>query len=94
MRISLRNKKTTRQQTLALFFLLIGLFSCRLFDTGDESIDYVNPRGLVWDLDTLAIPNSEYTDLRGIWGSSPDDVYAVGSQDGLDGQINKLSINS
>lgn len=37
-----------------------------------------NPRDYSWTVDTLSYPGSRLTDMRSIWGSSPEDVYAAG----------------
>ena len=38
----------------------------------------VDPRNFTWTVDTLRYPNSIYTYMFHIWGSSPENVYAVG----------------
>ncbi|HED09109.1 MAG TPA: hypothetical protein ENJ10_00335, partial [Caldithrix abyssi] len=40
-----------------------------------------------WQFDTLAYPRSDQTLIDGLWGSSENDVYAVGHNDRGVGQI-------
>ncbi len=40
-----------------------------------------------WQFDTLAYPRSDQTLIDGLWGSSENDVYAVGHNDRAVGQI-------
>ncbi|MBM4172679.1 MAG: hypothetical protein FJ214_12475, partial [Ignavibacteria bacterium] len=39
---------------------------------------YKDPLTMTWTVDTLEYPDAFQTTLSSIWGSSPNDVYAVG----------------
>ncbi|MFQ5631413.1 MAG: hypothetical protein ACE5I1_21785, partial [bacterium] len=56
--------------TVALFWHGIG---CK-----KNPVAPPDPRHLTWTVDTLRYPDSFQTLMYGIWGSSPNDVYAVG----------------
>ncbi len=64
--------------------LLIVLYSCS--DNALNPDETIKPgsRDYVWEADTLAIP---FTILHKIWGSSPNDVWAIGPGGGLDQTI-------
>ena len=57
-----------------LFFVLFALFACN----SPTEPGFKNPREYAWTIDTLAYPESFQTTMYDIWGSSPNDVYAVG----------------
>ncbi|MBE0551597.1 MAG: hypothetical protein IH619_04380 [Ignavibacterium sp.] len=66
-----------------LFVLLSTLISCR-----DNTIDVKppkDPRTYIWTADTLSYPGFFQTIMYDIWGSSPNDVYAVGHASANDG---------
>ena len=46
-----------------------------------------DPRTYTWTIDTLAYPGSYQTSMQSIWGSSPNDVYVVGHNDGGYGKM-------
>jgi hypothetical protein len=48
---------------------------------------YKDPLTMTWRVDTLEFPGSYQTLLSSIWGSSPNDVYAVGHCEDNDGQF-------
>jgi hypothetical protein len=67
--------------------LLCFSFGCK--DTPPEPPKPVakDPRTYTWTVDTLKYPNSFQTLMYDMWGSSPDNVYAVGYADGSRGVI-------
>lgn len=64
------------------FFTIINFTSC---DDGPTEPE-VEPgsRDYTWEVDTLNIP---FTFLQGIWGSAPNDIWAIGPGGGLDRTI-------
>lgn len=64
---------------LAFLFLFLA---CNNDITGPSSKD---PRHLKWTTDTLSYPGNYQTLLGDIWGSAPDDVYAVGHSSTTEG---------
>ncbi len=46
-----------------------------------------NPRTYTWTIDTLSYPGSQYTIMYSIWGSSPGNMYVVGSCSQYEGRI-------
>ena len=46
-----------------------------------------DPRTYTWTIDTLDYPGSAQTIMQSIWGSSPNDVYVVGHNDGGYGKM-------
>ncbi len=61
---------------LLLVLLFIEIFGCK--DKGTEPPVIKNPRDYSWTSDTLQFPGSYQTDMYDIWGSTPNDIYAVG----------------
>jgi hypothetical protein len=51
---------------------------CKPESVGPSSSLIPGRRDYVWSIDTLAYPSSIQTLMRSIWGSSSNDVYAVG----------------
>ena len=45
------------------------------------------PRTYTWTIDTLSYPGSQWTIMHSIWGSSPDNMYVVGSCQQYEGRI-------
>ncbi len=63
---------------LIMLFALLTL-SCSLFCDEDNLQDYDQLRDIThWTVDTLDYPGVEDLYIRKLWGSSADDVYAVG----------------
>ncbi|MDT3695715.1 MAG: hypothetical protein ROY99_04930 [Ignavibacterium sp.] len=62
---------------LFLSLFLIALFVLTISCNTTEPTDNIKPgrRDYTWKVDTLDIP---FTTLQRIWGSSPDDVWAIG----------------
>jgi len=56
-----------------LFFLFLA---CPPSNPSDD--EPTHPRDYTWTVDTLAYPNEIQTSMGNIWGSSENDVYAVG----------------
>jgi len=76
------------KKKIILFFLLISLIitnSCNS-PTEPEPI-YKDPLTMTWTVDTLEYPDAFQTTLSSIWGSSPNDVYAVGHSEDNDGKF-------
>jgi hypothetical protein len=48
---------------------------------------FKDPRTYTWTVDTLAYPGSFQTQMKQIWGSSPNDVYTVGHNDQAFGKM-------
>lgn len=57
-----------------LIFSLI--YSCNLFINNDDI--YKSPRSFNWSIDTLSYPDANQTLLEDVWGSSLNNIYAVG----------------
>ncbi|MBI9071000.1 MAG: hypothetical protein JEY94_05345 [Melioribacteraceae bacterium] len=69
---------------LSVIMILTSLFLFNCEDSGLEPEPNPGRRDYVWEVDTLVIP---YTFLHEIWGSSPDDVWAIGPGGDLDKTI-------
>ncbi|PIP76449.1 MAG: hypothetical protein COW85_14170 [Ignavibacteria bacterium CG22_combo_CG10-13_8_21_14_all_37_15] len=69
---------------IPIYFLILLNFGCKKSPT--EVVDNTQPgrRDYAWTVDTLKIP---FTVLYSIWGSNPNDVWAVGPGGGLDQTI-------
>lgn len=65
-----------------MLFIVILLLCCKKNITGPSGKD---PRQLKWSADTLSYPGNYQTLLNDIWGSAPDDVYAVGHSSTTEG---------
>ena len=74
-----------RMFTLMAAFLFTILFQYCNHSTA-PTLDK-DPREYTWTIDTLYYPGSLQTMLKSIWGSSPNNIYAVGHSDELQGQI-------
>ena len=76
----------TFNKNLKVFLLLTLPFLAQLSCNTTEPTDELKPgrRDYTWALDTVKIP---FNYLRRFWGSSPNDVWAVGSGGGLDQTI-------
>ena len=72
---------TTKSLKLLPILLAIILSTCGLFGPDEKHFD---PTNLTWTADTLRAPLDAVT-LRNIWGSSANDVYAVGPSGPVDG---------
>ncbi|MCL5029946.1 MAG: hypothetical protein M1480_13115 [Bacteroidetes bacterium] len=75
-------------KNILLLFLaaaLIVIAACK--DKGTEPPVIKNPRDYNWTMDTLSLPGSAQTMMRSVWGSSPNDVFAVGHNDQGHGKI-------
>lgn len=75
---------------LIVTILLLYNFSCSLFSDEDEHFqNYDNLRDIThWTVDTLDYPGVGNLILKKFWGSSPDDLYLVGSSsEGLIGAV-------
>jgi len=74
------------ERTKLLFVLCITIITLSTYcdsPTGSENLQ-PGRRDYIWSLDSLTIP---YTVLQRIWGSAPDDVWAVGPGGDLDKTI-------
>jgi len=60
------------------FLLSIVLLAVLACPDPPENDPPTNPRDYTWTVDTLAYPDEFQTDMENIWGSSEEDVYAVG----------------
>lgn len=62
---------------------LVSIIILNTCDTTEPPKDEIEPgrRDYVWEVDTLEIP---FTYLHRIWGSSPNDVWAIGPGGDLD----------
>lgn len=67
---------------LTIVLVSISFNSCD--DSPTEPENKPGRRDYVWEVDTLNIP---FTILQGIWGSAPDDVWAIGPGGALDQTI-------
>ena len=67
------------------FFLLTIFFQYCSHPTGP--VMNKDPRNYTWTIDTLYYPGSLQTMLNSIWGSSSNNIYAVGHSDEARGQI-------
>lgn len=65
------------------FFVMLAMLACN----GPTELGIKNPREYTWTVDTLAYPGSIQTLMYDIWGSSPQDVYAVGDNDRAFGRM-------
>ena len=76
----------TFNKNLKVFLLLTLPFLAQLSCNTTEPTDELKPgrRDYTWAVDTVKIP---FNYLRRFWGSSPNDVWAVGSGGGLDQTI-------
>ena len=50
-----------------------------------------DPRKFTWSIDTLSYPGSPQTFMRDIWGSSPNNVFAVGHNSDMYGEIYRFN---
>ncbi|MFA6596645.1 MAG: hypothetical protein WCS69_02910 [Ignavibacteriaceae bacterium] len=75
-----------KKHILSFVFVCIVLLNLGCKKSPTEVIDNTQPgrRDYVWTVDTLKIP---FTVLYSIWGSTPNDVWAVGPGGGLDQTI-------
>jgi hypothetical protein len=73
------------KQTFLIIAITLALIanSCKDNGTGPENLE-PGRRDYVWNEDTLKIP---FNLLSKMWGSSPNDIWAVGSGGGLDQTI-------
>lgn len=65
-------------------WLVRAVILCVFFQFGckENPVEPIkNPRTYTWTIDTLAYPGSFQTNMREIWGSSPENVYVVGHND-------------
>lgn len=74
-----------KQTKIKLLYLSMGLifFGCSLLFPDEKTT--TDPWDYTWTIDTLYYPSSLQTDMKRIWGSAWDDVYAVGHSDYQDG---------
>ncbi len=63
-----------------LLSLAALLHACKE-DGGPPPPTTKDPRTYSWTVDTISYPGSFQTNMRGIWASSPTDVYIVGHND-------------
>lgn len=72
-------------------FLIVVLILLMIYSCTDNTIDPIDnnksKRDLSWTVDTLSYPGSYQTLMRNIWGSSKEDVYTVGHNDGGFGKM-------
>lgn len=71
---------------ITLFLLVfIVFFSCRKITEPLESIK--DPRTYTWTIDTLSYQGTLQTWMSLLWGSSPNDMYAIGHCSSLGGEM-------
>lgn len=62
--------------------------------TGPPINEIKDPRNYSWTIDTLFYPTSIQTNMRSIWGSAANNVYAVGYSDEVRGTVWRFDGNS
>ena len=72
----MKNKIMIKQIPYILIAIFLIIQGCK--DSGVDVIPVKDPRTYTWTADTLAYPGSFQTLMSSIWGSSHNDVYAVG----------------
>jgi len=63
---------------IVVFILPFIITGCKKSDGVIDVQPVKDPRTYTWTTDTLGYPGSSQTLMYDIWGSSPNDVYAVG----------------
>ncbi len=73
-------------KTFSNFLIFILLVACdKSTEPSDNEIK--DPRKYTWTIDTLEYPGEFDISMKSIWGSSPSDVYVVGTCSDANGQM-------
>ena len=74
-----RNNSMTKYIVIIISTLIFFInWDCKKNPVGPENIQ-PGRRDYTWTVDTLTVPNGDLFYLFSLWGSSPTDIWAVGS---------------